>query len=189
MNVRLTTMLSVGLLSVTPTLAGEILVGGWFYPGFSTGYVNGNTYNLAGDTSGMQFGNLIDFSGNALVPSLETLSFNSPVYGDQTTSFTIFDYISYTPAGLFYEERNASGDWLDVNIPYFGASPSFSFKDYASAPPPIDPPPCFDCVTPPPIPTPVPETSTWLMMLFGFIGLGYMGVAVAPQRKARWFAN
>lgn len=169
---RLTTILTTTLLSVTPTLAGEILVGGWFYPGFTAGYVNGNTYNLAGDTSGMQFGNLIDFSASALAPAYQTLSFNSPVYGAQTVSFTHFDYIDYTSRGLFYEETNASGDWLDVNIPYFGVSPSFSFKDYAVAPPPIDPPPCLECVTPPPISTPVPEAGTWLMMLLGFAGLG-----------------
>lgn len=163
----------VALLSVQPSYAGKILVGGWFEPGFATGYVNGD-YTQFGDTSGMQFGNIINFSSSALIGGLlKTLTFDSPVYGEQTVSFTNTSYLTFTPFGEFYQETNAAGEWLDVNIPYTGVSPSFSFLDYATAPPP----PCVECVTPPPCidcnPPPVsaPEPSTWAMMALGFLSL------------------
>lgn len=169
---RLSLLLGLACVTVRAD-AGEILVGGWFNPGFATGYVNGD-YTQYGDTSGMQYGTLVDFSSSALVGGLlKTLTFTSPVYGAQSVSFTNTSYLTFTPFGEFYQETNALGDWLDVNIPYTGVSPSFSFKDYASVPvtpPPITPPPCLAC-DPPPVVT-VPETSTWLMLALGFFGLG-----------------
>lgn len=183
--------------------AGEILITGWFEPGYATGYVNSNYDYTYGDTSGDKFGALINFNVAANFASPKVLTFDTPVYGEVTESFTSFDYIRQTAIGLFYELTGPTG-WLDVNIPYADAPPSFSFVDYGvTAPPPpsmcgpnsgphqcspIDPPPSIDPpgggITPPPsITGGAPEASTWAMMALGFAALGLAGYR--RQRTAR----
>lgn len=163
------------------SFAGEIIIGGRF-----ASQTVGVEYGVwPADTSGAQAGTLIDFSSNIIYPALQTLTFDTPAYGEMSDTFTHFDYIFENASGIFYEETNATG-FLDVNIifPGHGIS-SFSFTDvaYAPPPPPVDPPPCSDCdpppppcltCDPPPIVTPgAPEASTWLMLLMGFAGLGF----------------
>lgn len=48
-------------------------------------------------------------------------------------------------------------------------------------PPPVDPPPCADCDPPPPcvncgppIVAPIPEPSTWIMLLAGLSAIGFL---------------
>jgi hypothetical protein len=173
------------------SFAGEIIIGGRFEPSYTVGYEYGT---WPADTSGAQAGTLIDFSNSAIYAGPKSITFDTPVYGELTETFTTLATLYFTQAGEFYQLVGPTG-WMDVNIinPGWGIS-SFSFTDVAYAPPPVDPPP----VDPPPVDPPscaiacgppidpsanvpaAPEASTWLMMLLGFAALGY-----AALRRSR----
>lgn len=117
-----------------------------------------------------------------------------------TGNVTIIDTgIHETFGGVTYDERlYIMGSWQGYNNPMVD-SESAEWFPIASPPPivppppppvvPPPPPPCVDCNPPPPCltcdPPPVgpgtPETSTWLMMLIGFAGLGYASLRRATR--------
>lgn len=89
------------------------------------------------------------------------------------------------------------GPWQGYNNPMVDSESAEWFPVVAVTPPPpppvvpppivcLDcnppPPPCLDCNPPPPCLTcgppvvSVPETSTWVMLLLGFTGLGFAGL-------------
>ena len=167
------------------SFAGEIIIGGRFEPSSTVGYEYGT---WPADT-GAQAGTLIDFSNSAIYAGPKSITFDTPVYGELTETFTTLATLYFTQAGEFYQLVGPTG-WMDVNIinPGWGTS-SFSFTDVAYAPPPVDPPPvdppsCTIACGPPIDSSPsfpaVPEASTWLMMLLGFASLGY-----AALRRSR----
>lgn len=113
-----------------------------------------------------------------------------------TGNVTIIDTgIHETFAGVTYDERlYIMGSWQGYNNPMVDSESAEWFP--ISAPTPIVPPP--PCCDPPPFeteppggwnppiyipppcdecgfpkPSPVPEPSTWAMLLIGFVGLGY----------------
>lgn len=163
-------------------------LGDRFYPGFESGYVDAvfapDTLDVSGTIAG---GTTVDFnrplSGG---PGPIDVSIDSPIYGDVTVDFTQLASLNFTPAGEFYTMAG-SGGFISVNLAYYGVS-SFGFTGIGSytpaPPPPIDPPPacivnCGGGIDPPPIVVGAPETSTWAMMLMGFVGLGF-----AAHRRA-----
>lgn len=111
-----------------------------------------------------------------------------PTFGDRPKALDVFN--------LDWEFANDPGwqsEVFDCSLMGYVLA-SFQAWQTNHLPPPIDPPPvdppCMDCDPPPPCVmcdappvVAVPETSTFLMMLLGFIGLGYMGTAIAPQRR------
>jgi hypothetical protein len=172
------------------SFAGEIIIGGRFEPSYTVGYEYGT---WPADTSGAQAGTLIDFSNSAIYAGPKSITFDTPVYGELTETFTTLATLYFTQAGEFYQLVGPTG-WMDVNIinPGWGIS-SFSFTDVAYAPQPVDPPPvdppsCTIACGPPIDSSPsflaVPEASTWLMMLLGFASLGY-----AAMRRSRVAAS
>lgn len=156
-------------------------LGGRFYPGFASGYVDAvfapNTLDVSGTIAG---GTTVDFnrplSGG---PGPIDVSIDSPIYGDVTIDFTQLASLNFTPAGEFYTMAG-SGGFISVNLAYYGVS-SFGFTgigSYTPAPPPIDPPPtclvnCGGGIDPPPIVVGAPEPATWIMMALGFACLGF----------------
>lgn len=99
-----------------------------------------------------------------------------------TGNVTIIDTgVHETFAGVTYDERlYIMGPWQGYNNPMVDSESAEWFPVASVTPPPpptppcLDcnpPPPCMDCGPPPPITPGVPEPSTWLMMLLGFVGL------------------
>lgn len=180
---RKTLILSAAIAALTwaqHSFAGEIFITGRFDPSYATGYVDSDYDWQAGDTSGDQFGDAVDFSNSALLPVPKTIELvDTPTYGTVFETFTALATLAFTPAGEFYQLVGPTG-WLDVDIVYPGHGiSSFSFVDYGvTAPPPVDPPSCvLNCGgDPPPVVIPgAPEPATWLMLLIGFAALTWAG--------------
>lgn len=196
---------SIALLMIsTPSIGATIATGGHFNAGYTSGWTDGvNNYNPALlDNTGLQYGTPVSFSAPVIYPWPLTISVDTPNYGELTVALTTADYLDYTPGGEFFELRGTinGGGWaiLDVNLPYYVVSSFGLMGQFAYSPPPpvvVQPPPVvlppigkpIEPPTPPVIepPTPpavtVPETSTWVMMILGFIGLGWVGLRRRPQ--------
>jgi hypothetical protein len=165
--------------AITPSCADieHIHIGGRLNPGYNTGYVD-TPVAFTDDTTGLVYGDAVDFSLPAIFPWPETITIDTPNFGDITAQFAPIVYYFGTPDGTFWEMTGSidgtPGALFSVNLVY--GVPNFGIMGNFNYDPP--PPPCTDCNPPPPCltcgPPPivsVPETSTWLMMLFGFIGL------------------
>jgi hypothetical protein len=206
-------LVAAGVAASTAAHAASVDLGGRFYPGMSSGYVDAITHNsVVSDGSGDSLGDLINFSTPPITPTYEVVTLNTPNYGVVTAEFTSLVSFDVTPAGEFFTlGGNLDGNGyvtLSVNLvrPGFGISsfglygnftytapdPSQIVSSDPSLPcfdcgPPVTssdpPPPCLDC-GPSGVPS-VPETSTWLMLLTGFAFLAYRALRTpAPQRAA-----
>lgn len=196
---RTIAIIAGGILLSGSAQAASVDLGGRFYPGFASGYVDAviNNY-VAHDGTGDVNGDLISFSTPPLAPVPEIVTLNTPNYGVVTADFTHLVSLAFTPDGEFFTlggtfDGNGYGT-LSVNlvtrfgIPSFGIFGNFTYNPPAPPPPsPCSdcgpPPPCLDCGPPPLVP--VPEPSTWAMMLLGFAGLGF---ATFRRSKARRLA-
>jgi hypothetical protein len=103
-----------------------------------------------------------------------------------TGNVTIIDTgIHETWGGEIYDERlyimtgfgapntqSESAEWFPIG-PAFVPPPPPPVVINNPPPPVVIPPPCDECGFPKPTPSPVPEASTWAMMITGFLGLGY----------------
>ena len=203
-----TTAIALLMVFTTPCVAGTIAIGGHFNAGYISGWVDGvnNNYNPALlDTTGLQYGDPLSFSAPVIYPWPLTIFVDTPNYGELTVVLTTADYLDYTSAGEFFELRGTinGGGWaiLDVNLPYyvissFGLMGQFAYSPPSPPvviPPPVVSPPVGKPIEPPtpPIiepPTPpvvtVPETSTWVMIILGFIGLGC--IALRNRRRPQF---
>jgi hypothetical protein len=179
--------IAAGVAASTAAHAASVDLGGRFYPGMSSGYVDAIAHNfVASDGTGDSFGDQINFSTPPITPTFEVVTLNTPNYGVVTAEFTSLVSFALTPAGEFFTlggnfDGNGYGT-LSVNLvrPGFGISSfgligNFTYTAPDPPPPPVvssDPPlPCLDCGTP--VVPSVPETSTWLMLLTGFAALAY----------------
>lgn len=108
-------------------------------------------------------------AANASVSEFITLDPNSMWFGE---TWAEYDNLDKTFATLA---------WATGNILFPCEAWSFNYGPPSPPSPPpyippyIPPPPCLDCGSGP-IPTPIPETSTWLMLLFGFVALSVSAV-------------
>jgi hypothetical protein len=187
--------IAAGVAASTAAHAASVDLGGRFYPGMSSGYVDAIIQNsVATDGTGDSLGDLINFSTPPITPTFQVVTLNTPNYGVVTAEFTSLVSFDVTPAGEFFTlggNFNGNGyGTLSVNLvnPGFGIS-SFgligNFTYIASSP--VDPIGLPGSVAdsdpiwtpggyiPPVGATAVPEASTWAMLLLGFAGLGYAG--------------
>jgi hypothetical protein len=179
----------------TAAHAASVDLGGRFYPGMSSGYVDAIIHNsVASDGTGDSLGDLINFSTPPIAPTDEVVTLITPNYGVVTAEFTTLVSFDITPAGEFFTlGGNFNGDGygtLSVNLVNagFGISSFGLFGNFAyTASSPVDPIGLPGGGAPvDPIGTPggdppggavsaVPEPSTWAMLLLGFAGLGFAG--------------
>jgi hypothetical protein len=179
-----TLLLAAAVLAAsTAAHAASVDLGGRFYPGMSSGYVDAIIHNsVASDGTGDSLGDLINFSTLPIAPTNEVVTLITPNYGVVTAVFTTLISFDVNPAGEFFTlggNFNGGGyGSLSVNLvnPGFGISSFGLIGNFAyTAPSPADPigtpggdPPGGAAST-------VPEPSTWAMLLIGFAGLGYAG--------------
>jgi hypothetical protein len=195
--------IAAGVAASTAAHAASVDLGGRFYPGMSSGYVDAIAHNfVASDGTGDSPDDLINFSTPPITPAFEVVTLNTPNYGVVTAEFTSLVSFEVNAAGEFFTlggNFDGSGyGTLSVNLvqPGFGISSfgligNFTYTEADPPPPPVvssDPPlPCLDCGPPvvssdpppsclncgTPVVPSVPETSTWLMLLTGFAALAY----------------
>jgi hypothetical protein len=196
--------LAAAVAASTAAHAASVDLGGRFYPGMSSGYVDAIIHNsVASDGTGDALGALVNFSTPPIIPAYEVITLNTANYGIVTAEFTSLVSFDITPAGEFFTlggnfDGNGYGT-LSVNLvnPGFGISSfgligNFTYTAAAPSPStvvssdpavPSDPPlPCLDCGIPT-IPS-VPETSTWLMLLAGFAALAYRAIRTQDTAMA-----
>jgi hypothetical protein len=186
--------IAAGVAASTAAHAASVDLGGRFYPGMSSGYVDAIIHNsVASDGTGDSLGDLINFSTPPIAPTYEVVTLNTPNFGVVTAEFTSLVSFDVTPAGEFFTlGGNFDGTGygtLSVNLvnPGFGISSFGIFGNFTyTASSPVDPIGLPGGGAPvDPIGTPggdppggasaVPEPSTWAMLLLGFAGLGYAG--------------
>lgn len=134
------------------SIKGDVLVGGESKP--ITGLVTGSSpfYPVLGNTNGFNFDNLFDATSQQFTENGILFSFGGDNYGSFYYFPTPF-FATWLPDGPLSPSDCSAGDLYcpgDVGMLKFAAV------------------------------SPVPELSTWAMMLLGFLGIGFLGRAVRP---------
>jgi PEP-CTERM motif len=195
--------IAAGVAASTAAHAASVDLGGRFYPGMTSGYVDAIIQNsVATDGTGDSLGDLINFSTPPITPTFQVVTLNTPNYGVVTAEFTNLVSFDVTPAGEFFTlggNFNGNGyGTLSVNLvnPGFGISSFGIFGNFTyTASSPVDPiglpgggGPVDPIRTPgggvPSAAAAVPEPSTWAMMVIGFAGLGYAGYRRVREPRA-----